>query len=283
MPLHNLHFMSNRLITTICRQRSTVFLLFLTLAMTACRPSKEAVVDYRFFEKNIDSLNKVVLNLKEPVIQKNDQLVINVSSASLDQTQTQVFNLLGGSTGGGGAQAGVIGYLVDYDGNITLPVIGKVQAAGLTKSQLIQQLEQKLSSYVKDPVLNIRFINFRVMMMGEVSSAGWLSFPNERATIVDAMGQAGITEQGMRTNILLIRQQPNGQVETHRIDLNDALIFQSPYYQLQQNDILYVLPNDSKLIQYQRNNSPFFRDLPVYLGLVTSIMAFGTLIISLTR
>ena len=95
MPLHNLHFMSNRLITTICRQRSTAFLLFLTLAMTACRPSKEAVVDYRFFEKNIDSLNKVVLNLKEPVIQKNDQLVINVSSASLDQTQTQVFNLLG--------------------------------------------------------------------------------------------------------------------------------------------------------------------------------------------
>lgn len=87
--------MINRLITTICRQRSTVFLLFLTLAMAACRPSKEAVVDYRFFEKNIDSLNKVVLNLKEPVIQKNDQLVINVSSASLDQSQTQVFNLLG--------------------------------------------------------------------------------------------------------------------------------------------------------------------------------------------
>ncbi|WP_416439604.1 polysaccharide biosynthesis/export family protein [Phnomibacter sp. MR] len=276
--------MSNRLITTICRQRSTVFLFFLTLAMTACRPSKEAVVDYRFFEKNIDSLNKVVLNLKEPVIQKNDQLVINVSSASLDQTQTQVFNLLGGSTGGGGAaQAGAIGYLVDYDGNITLPVIGKVQAAGLTKSQLIQQLEQKLSPYVKDPVLNIRFINFRVMLMGEVGGQGWLTFPNERATIVDAIGQAGITEQGMRTNVLLIRQQPNGQVETHRIDLNDALVFQSPYYQLQQNDILYVLPNDSKLIQYQRNNSPFFRDLPVYLGLVTSIMAFGTLIISLTR
>lgn len=276
--------MINRLITTICRQRSTVFLLFLTLAMAACRPSKEAVVDYRFFEKNIDSLNKVVLNLKEPVIQKNDQLVINVSSASLDQSQTQVFNLLGGSTGGGGAaQAGAIGYLVDYDGNITLPVIGKVQAAGLTKSQLIQQLEQKLGPYVKDPVLNIRFINFRVMMMGEVGGPGWLSFPNERATIVDAIGQAGITEQGMRTNILLIRQQPNGQVETHRIDLNDALIFQSPYYQLQQNDILYVLPNDSKLIQYQRNNSPFFRDLPVYLGLVTSIMAFGTLIISLTK
>lgn len=276
--------MSNRLITTICRQRSTVFLLFLTLAMAACRPSKEAVVDYRFFEKNIDSLNKVVLNLKEPVIQKNDQLVINVSSASLDQTQTQVFNLLGGSTSGGGAaQAGAIGYLVDYDGNITLPVIGKVQAAGLTKSQLNQQLLQKLSPYVKDPVLNIRFINFRVMLMGEVGGQGWLTFPNERATIVDAIGQAGITEQGMRTNVLLIRQQPNGQVETHRIDLNDALIFQSPYYQLQQNDILYVLPNDSKLIQYQRNNSPFFRDLPVYLGLVTSIMAFGTLIISLTK
>lgn len=269
--------------TTLYRHRSSWTILVLAMLMLACRPSKEAVLGYRYFEKNIDSLNKVVLNLKEPVIQKNDQLVINVSSASLDQSQTQVFNLLGGSTGSGAAQAGAIGYLVDYDGHITLPIIGKVMAAGLTKSQLNELLRQKLSPYVKDPVLNIRFINFRVMLMGEVGGQGWMTFPNERATIVDAIGQAGLTDQGLRNNILLIRQQPNGQVETHRIDLNDALVFQSPYYQLQQNDILYVLPNDSKLLQYQRSNSPFFRDLPVYLSLVTSIMAFGTLIISLTR
>jgi polysaccharide export outer membrane protein len=120
--------------------------------------------------------------------------------------------------------------------------------------------------------------------MGEVRSVGWSSFPNERATIVDAIGQAGgITDLGMRENILLIRDKPNGAREYHTLNLNDARIFASPYYQLQQNDIVYVLPNNTKLIQYERQNSPFFRDLPIYLALITSILAFGTLIIALFR
>lgn len=259
----------------------------LLIFLQACSPPQRVVADYRFFEKNLDSLNNLVVSLKEPVIQKNDQLFINVSSASLDQSQTQVFNLLSGAAGAGGAGGGMMGmqgYLVDYDGNITMPVIGKVKAEGLTKTQLEQALLEKLNPYVRNPVLNIRFINYRVMLMGEVGSRGWMTFPNEKATIVDAIGQAGgLTEQGERSNILLIRQQPGGKMETHRIDINDALVYKSPYFQLQQNDIIYVLPNDSKLIQFQRSNSPFFRDLPVYFGLISSIMAFGTLIVTLLR
>jgi polysaccharide export outer membrane protein len=265
--------------------KSILALALLLPIFFACKPSKEAITDYRYFEKNIDSLQNVILSLKEPTIQNHDQLNIMVSSASLDQTQTEVFNLLSGSVGaGGGGAAGVMGYLVDYDGYITMPIIGKVKAAGLTKNALNDTLISRLSPYIKNPVLNIRFLNFRVMLMGETRSQGWMTFQNEKATIVDAIGEAGgLSEQGLRTNILLIRTQPNGQVETHRVDLNDALVFQSPYFQLQQNDIIYVMPNDSKLIQYQRSNSPFFRDLPVYLALVTSILAFGTLIISLSR
>jgi polysaccharide export outer membrane protein len=247
--------------------------LILLSLLTACRPSKQTVTDYIYFEKNLDTLNTLIKKLEEPVIKVNDILSINVSSASLNQEQTTVFNLLNNA-----------GYLVDYDGTITMPIIGKTRAEGLTKNQLNDSLSIKLTPYVKNPVLNTRFSNFRVLLMGEVRSVGWSSFPNERATIVDAIGQAGgITDLGMRENILLIRDKPNGAREYHTLNLNDARIFASPYYQLQQNDIVYVLPNNTRLIQYERQNSPFFRDLPIYLALITSILAFGTLIIALFR
>ncbi|HSC54404.1 MAG TPA: polysaccharide biosynthesis/export family protein [Phnomibacter sp.] len=266
------------------RNTGTSGLVFLMALLFACKPSQKAISDYRFFEKNLDSLSKTVLSLKPPVIQNHDQLSINVSSASLDQTQTAVFNLLTSSAGSSGGGTGSMGYLVDYDGNISLPVIGKVKAAGLNKEMLSDTLVSRLNPYVKNPVINIHFLNFRVMLMGEVGKNGWMNISNEKATIVDVIGEAGgLSDQGMRTDVLLIRTQPNGQVETHRMDLNDAMVFRSPYFQLQQNDVIYVLPNDSKLIQYQRSNSPFFRDLPVYLALITSILAFGTLIISLTN
>lgn len=238
-----------------------------------------------YFQKNLESIDSAMVTLKEPVIQKNDLLSINISSASLNQEQTQVFNLMNApGAGGGGAQAGVFGYLVDFDGNISLPIIGKVPAAGQTKEQLISTLRHKLDYYVKDPVINIRFLSFRVMLMGETAQKGWVNFTNERATVVDAViGSGGVTEAALRSNVLLIRQSPEGKMESHRLDLNDARIFQSPYYQLQQNDIVYVLPNESKLIQFERQNSPFFRDLPVYMGLVSSILAFVTLIVSAAK
>lgn len=267
-----------------------IAILLAISTLFACRPSKEAVNDFRFFEKNIDTLNNLIKNLEEPVIKKNDILSINVSSGTLNQEQAEVFNLLnkaqaGGAGGGaGGAGSGLQGYLVDYDGTITMPIIGKVKAEGFTKKQLNDEITAKIEPYVKNPVLNIRFINFRVLMMGEVETTGWQNFPNERATIVDAIGQAGgLTDFGMRENILLIREMPGGKRESHNLNLNDARVFASPYYQLHQNDIVYVLPNNTRLIKYERQNSPFFRDLPVYMALITSILAFGTLIIALVK
>lgn len=259
------------------------FTILLLSLFTACRPSKETVSDYIYFEKNLDTLNTMIKKLEEPVIKINDILNINVSSASLNQEQTTVFNLLNNpGAGSAGAGSAVQGYLVDYDGTITMPIIGKTRAEGLTKNQLNDSLALKLAPYVKNPVLNTRFMNFRVLLMGEIRGVGWQTFPNERATIVDAIGQAGgLSDLGMRENILLIRDKPNGAREYHSLNLNDARIFASPYYQLQQNDIVYVLPNSTKLIQYERQNSPFFRDLPIYLALITSILAFGTLIIAL--
>lgn len=260
-------------------------LLLLTALACACRPSKEAVNNFIYFEQNLDTINTLVKTLEEPIIKRNDILNITVSSASLDQTQAQVFNMLNGGGGaGGGGGMGMMGYLVEYDGTITLPLIGSIKAEGLTKKALTDTLTRRLQPYVRNPVLNIRFLNFRVLLLGEVRSTGWQTFSNERATLVEAIGQAGgLTDLGLRENILLIRENPEGRREYHTIDLNDAAVFASPYYQLQQNDIVYVLPNNTKLLQYERQNSPFFRDLPLYMGLITAFVGFATLIVALFR
>ena len=267
------------------------YLLYLILlfAVGACRPSKETVTDFVYFEKNLDTLNTLIKKLEEPVIKNNDILNINVSSGSLNQEQAEVFNLMNGGGGGaggggGGGGASMRGYLVDYDGTITMPIIGRVKAEGLTKNQLSDTLSALLAQYVQNPVLSIRFLNFRVLLMGEVRGVGWQEFPNERASVVDAIGQAGgISDLGSRENILLIRELPGGKREYHTLNLNDARVFASPYYQLKQNDIVYVMPNETRLLRYQRQNDPFFRDLPIYMGLITSVLAFGTLIIALVR
>jgi polysaccharide biosynthesis/export protein len=264
-----------------------LYILILLLAIGACRPSKETVSDFVYFEKNLDTLNTLIKKLEEPVIKNNDILNINVSSGSLNQEQVEVFNLMNnnaGGGGGGGGGASIRGYLVDYDGTITMPIIGRVKAEGLTKNQLGDTLKALLIPYVQNPVVSIRFLNFRVLLMGEVRGVGWQEFPNERASVVDAIGQAGgITDLGSREKILLIRELPGGKREYHSLNLNDARVFASPYYQLKQNDIVYVLPNETRLLRYQRQNDPFFRDLPIYMGLITSILAFGTLIVALLK
>ena len=262
------------------------YIFFLLFIAAGCRPSRETVTDFVYFEQNLDSLNQIVKTLEEPRIKHNDILSINVSSASLDQTQTEVFNLLnrpaGGGMGAGGAA--MMGYLVDYDGTITIPVLGKVPAVGLTKSALRDTLTARLQPYVLNPVLNIRFMNFQVLVMGEIAGRGWQSFPNERATVVEAIMQAGgLTDLGSRENIMVIREMPGGKRQYRTINLNDARVFADPWYQLQQNDIVYALPNETRLLRYQRQNDTFFRDLPLYMGLITSILGFTAVILALFR
>ncbi|MES2648340.1 MAG: polysaccharide biosynthesis/export family protein [Bacteroidota bacterium] len=212
--------------------------------------------------------------MKEPIILQGDALDIQVYSGTLNQEQVQVFVL---------GNAGRTGYTVDAEGNINMPVLGKINVEGLEKPAMEKILLQKLEPYVKNPVVNISFMNFRVLTLGDVGSQGF-KIMNEKSTVLDAIGMAGgLTDAGRRTDILLIRQLPGGKKSYTRLNLNDASIFASPYFQLQQNDVIYVLPNDSKMTLYARQNNPFFRDLPVYLGLITSIFAFATLIISLTN
>jgi polysaccharide export outer membrane protein len=254
----------------------TLPVLFL-LAFTACRNSQELINTYNYFEKHGDTLSTLVHQLKEPVIQKNDILSITVHSASLNQEQVAVFNVLSTSVGGGSG-ANTSGYLVDFEGNISMPVIGKIKAAGLTKTSLNNNLVEKLAPYVKDPVINIRFTNFRVMMMGEITTQGPQLFPNERATIIDAIGQAGgLTTTGKRTNILVFRELENGTRTCDTLNINDARIFGADAYQLQQNDVVYVSPYKNKL-KGINTNPTIYRDIPFIISLFSTLLLLVNLV-----
>ena len=265
-------------IKNMVQKKYGLALVLLTFLMVACRSSKEFIQEYGYFEKHGDTLKTLVKKLKEPVFQKNDQLSITVHSASLNQEQAAVFNVLNAQAGGAATGAATQGYLVDFDGNISMPVIGKVKVEGLTKTQLNNDLIKKIAPYVKDPVVNIRFLNFRVIMMGEVAAKGVQTFTNERATIVDAIAQAGgLTEMGKRSNILVFRENPDGTKKTDTLNINDVRIFGSDAYQLQQNDIVYVSPIPNKL-KALNTNPTLYRDVPFIISLFSTLLLLVNLL-----
>ena len=138
------------------------------------------------------------------------------------------------------------GYLVDKDGNIDFPVLGTIKAGGLTIPQLKELLKAKLDKYLQDPIINTRLLNYKITVLGEVGRPSTYSIPSERITVVDAIGMAGdLTIYGKRENVLLVREE-DGKRNFIRLNLNSSNIFQSPYYYLKQNDIVYVEPNKSK-------------------------------------
>jgi polysaccharide export outer membrane protein len=150
------------------------------------------------------------------------------------------------------AASGVVqasGYLVDQEGFIDFPVLGKVKAAGATKKELKQRITSDLVSrkLLIEPIVDIRYLNFRVTVLGEVGSPSVVNVPHEKITLLEALGLAGdLTVYGKRDNVLIVRDEGGRKLLT-RINLNSAELFQSPYYYLQSNDVVYVEPNKAKI------------------------------------
>lgn len=137
-------------------------------------------------------------------------------------------------------------YLVNKDGNINYPQLGQLHVAGLTRKQLEELIKSKIEIYVKDPLVTVGILTFKIVMLGEVNHPGTIGISGDRISILDAIGMAGdLTIYGERKNILLIREK-EGKKEFHRFDLTDPTIFTSPYYYLQKNDVVYVEPNKAK-------------------------------------
>lgn len=148
------------------------------------------------------------------------------------------------------SQPALQSYIVDNEGNISFPIIGKIHLSGLTKNEAEQVIHGKIKPFLSDsetPIVTVRMINYKISVIGEVNRPGMFTVVNEKINILEALAQAGdLTIYGVRDKVKLIREDATGKKEIHVLNLNDANIINSPYYYLQQNDIVYVEPNKVK-------------------------------------
>jgi polysaccharide export outer membrane protein len=217
-------------------------LLLVMLLFTSCGSTKKMVY---FQDTETVQLNETVVNF-EPKIQVGDVLSINVST--IEAEAAIPFNLYETPIiGNGVSNAAPLTYLVNAAGEIYFPVIGKLNVEGFTTMEINDKLTTAIEAYIKQPIINIRLTNFRFTIMGEVKNPGTYAVPNERISILEAIGLAGdLTIQGKRKNVTLIREQ-NEQRQFVNIDLTNKQLFSSPYFYLAQNDVIYVEPNKTKV------------------------------------
>lgn len=186
-------------------------------------------------------------------IQPDDLLAITVSSYNLEASKpfnlepTTMQSMASMQGTGGAASEPLTGYFVDQEGFIDFPILGRLNVNRKTLNETKTVLYGKLKTYLKDPVVNIRFLNLKVSVLGEVLRPGTIRLTNKRITIFEAIGLAGdMTPYSNRSNVLLIREK-NGKRSVKRINLQSSKVFQSPYYYLQQNDVVIVDPNKTKV------------------------------------
>lgn len=231
-------------------KRYTLKLVPLVLSLiisTSCVNTKEAIY---FSNAQSKEYQNLVQSL-EPVVQPNDLLSIHVSS--LNPAATEVFNAFTSNARSSATAESsisqVAGYLVDPDGYIQFPYLGKIKAAGLTKKDFQEGIRKEIiqRKLLVEPIVDVRFLNYKVSVLGEVSRPSVFTVPSEKITLLEALGLAGdLTIYASRKNVLLIREE-KGKKTLARIDLTSDELFTSPYYYLRSNDIIYVEPNKTKI------------------------------------
>lgn len=155
------------------------------------------------------------------------------------------------------SQAVLQQYLVDNEGKINFPVLGELKVGGLTKKEAEQMVVEKLKPYMKEtPIVTVRMVNYKISVIGEVARPGTFTISNEKVNLLEALAMAGdMTVYGLRDNVKLIREDAAGKQEIITLDMNKAETILSPYYWLQQNDIVYVIPNKAKARNSDIGNS----------------------------
>ncbi len=226
-----------------------LILAVLAVMMSSCGSTKNVA-----YFQNSDSINFDKSRfLYDAHIMPKDQLTITVSTT--DAEAAVPFNLtvptpytVGQRTSYN--QASLQSYLVDNEGYIVFPIIGSVKVGGKTKSEaekMIQEMIRPYMSETENPIVTVRMSSYSVSVLGEVNRPGSFQVSREKITILEALAQAGdLTIYGVRDKVKLIREDATGKKEIHTLSLNDANIINSPYYYLQQNDVVYVEPNKVK-------------------------------------
>jgi polysaccharide export outer membrane protein len=217
--------------------------LFVVLFLSSCASRKDIV--YLQDVENDATINQALSY--EPVIKCDDMLSVIVAADQPDLTIP--FNLpqIQGNYQVSDNQEGIKTYLVDAAGYIDFPVIGKVKLAGLTRTQAKNELEVKIKEYIKEPSVNLRILNYKISVLGEVNKPNTYKIASERVTLLEAISLAGdMTIYGKRNNVLVIREV-DGKKTFNRVDLTNKDFISSPFYYLNQNDVVMVEPNKTKI------------------------------------
>ena len=250
----NLRIMMRRL------NNRNLWLLLLPFLLTACQSYKKVP-----YFQNVEVVNEVEQQEKlyDAKIMPKDLLTIVVSCTSPELAIP--FNLTVASNAGIAVstssyvttQPVLQPYLVDNEGNINFPVLGELKLGGLTKREAEQLIIDKLKPYMKEtPIVTVRMVNYKISVIGEVTRPGTFTISNEKVNLLEALAMAGdMTVYGLRDNVKLIREDANGKQLIVTLDLNKAETILSPYYWLQQNDIVYVTPNKAKARNSDVGNS----------------------------
>lgn len=258
----------------------SIFALII-LMLASCASSKKVA----YFQNAVDGVVKRSEGLYDAKIMPKDILTITVSTTNpeaatpFNLTISNTLNVTGQTYGGSGV---LQTYLVDNDGEIDYPVVGKIKVAGLTKNECQDLVKSKIKAFLaedENPIVTVRMSSYRVTIIGEVRSPGVVPVGTEKMSILEALASVGdLTIYGKRDNVMLIREEANGQKTIHRLNLNDANIISSPYYYLQQNDIVYVEPNG-----VQAKNSAIGSSTTIWFSFVGIVTSVASLLVNILR
>ncbi|MBC7758619.1 MAG: polysaccharide biosynthesis/export family protein [Phormidesmis sp. FL-bin-119] len=242
-----------------------------TLMFVSCSSSRKSV----YFIDQKDAVLKATNLSTKNIIQPND--ILSIAVTSLNNATTEVFNKPNNSfvstSSVTGANLQSPGYLVNDEGNIQFPVLGSMKITGLTTNELRIKITKELldRKLLVDPIVIVRQLNFKVSVLGEVSRPSVVNVPNEKISLLEALGLAGdITIYGRKDNVMIIREE-DGVKKIKRLNLNSSEIFSSEYYYLKSNDIVYVEANKAKVASSTRSST--------LIPIVLSALSFGAIII----
>ncbi len=267
--------------------KRTIHLLVLACIAVSCGQVK----DIAYFQQ-IDQVQSIVSNVQyDAQIKPKDILTIAVVSSEPDASRR--YNLIMpqviGLQGTAGqystqSQPTLQNYLVDIDGNINFPSLGTMQVKGMTTKQLEKHIEDRLKPFFTEemPIITVRFMNYSINVLGEVLNPGKFENNNGRITIFDGLAMAGdMTIYGRRDNVKVLREDESGEIIIYTLNLNDKKLFGSPAYFLQQNDVVYVEPNQTKANSSRYGAAENYRVST--LSVLISLATLGISIFSLSK
>lgn len=275
------------------KNKKSITILMVAFTLASCQSYKrvpylqsyESLTDKAYKEIVINEVNQQD-TLYDARIQPKDLLSITVNTsdpqaaAPFNLTMQTSINVAQANSTYVTSQPTLQQYLVNNEGEIDFPVIGKLKIGGLTKTAAEKLVREQLRPYLKEtPIVTVRMSNYKISVIGEVNRPGTFTINNEKVNLFEALAMAGdMTVYGIRSNVKLIREDNNGQRNIISLNLNEQNILHSPYYYLQQNDILYVTPNKTKA-----KNASISNSTTIWFSVVGTLVSLASLIVTIAR